>query len=174
MISLPNASFPLLSSPLSSTALRCVCWRCQRRNIIKYERTICLPSTGRSSPQFAAASPSTSPSASPSLSPCPSPPPPPTPAPSSYLSGRQAHMRVLWPAPSSVSVLFSFCFFFCFYSYFVFFCMAQASSTVRILALWKSFALPRPLLRTPYSCPAKRINGADNGRGTWRLWEMST
>lgn len=56
--------------------------------------------------------------------------------------------------------------------------MAQASSTVRILALCKSFALPRPTpppsLRTPYSCPAKRINGADNGRGTWRLWEMST
>lgn len=56
--------------------------------------------------------------------------------------------------------------------------MAQASSTVRILALCKSFALlrpaPPPSLRTPYSCPAKRINGADNGRGTWRLWEMST
>lgn len=80
-------------------------------------------------------------------------------------------------SPSSVSVLFSFRF----RSFFVFifiFCMAQASSTVRILALCKSFALPRPApppsLRTPYSCPAKRINGADNGRGTWRLWEMST
>lgn len=80
-------------------------------------------------------------------------------------------------SPSSVSVLFSFRF----RSFFVFifiFCMAQASSTFRILALCKSFALPRPApppsRRTPYSCPAKRINGADNGRGTWRLWEMST
>lgn len=80
-------------------------------------------------------------------------------------------------SPSSVSVLFSFRF----RSFFVFifiFCMVQASSTVRILALCKSFALPRPAqspsLRSPYSCPAKRINGADNGRGTWRLWEMST
>lgn len=80
-------------------------------------------------------------------------------------------------SPSSVSVLFSFRF--CSFFVFIFiFCMAQASSTVRILALCKSFSLPRPApppsLRTPYSCPAKRINGADNGRGTWRLWEMST
>lgn len=50
-------------------------------------------------------------------------------------------------SPSSVSVLFSFRF----RSFFVFifiFCIAQASSTVRILALCKSFALPptpRPL-----------------------------
>lgn len=67
-------------------------------------------------------------------------------------------------------VLSVFCFCFVFILFLFFFACSQAPSTVRILALCKSCAC---LPHTPNSCPAKRINGADNGRATWRLWEMS-
>lgn len=152
MISLPNA----LAPSVASTAMRC-----QGRNIIKYEtkrRNDDLPaiySTVRSSPQFALPSPHL------------------LLQPhfhlhrhlqlhlhlAIYLSGRQAHMRVLWPArrssPSSVSVLFSFCFLFLFLYLFLFFACSQAQSTVRILALCKSFPCPRPSLTYTLLMPSE-------------------
>lgn len=70
--------------------------------------TICLPSTGRSSPQFA----STSPSASPSPTSFPSAYPTPSSAPSSYLSGRQSGPHACPVACSIAVVLVLFPFYF--------------------------------------------------------------